>query len=377
MQRIFFLLTMFFLTIGANASNQIDEKYLGSAVPEINGNIVFEKKILEDKNYSKDQLYNSVQLWLTNQLKKSQDGLICTILYENRDKYELAARLETKLIFKNEGIILDDAIMNFIIKINVVDHSLNVVIQNIKYDYYDQVFKKDINIKGKWIPSEKIISDAVSMNKEQTRLYKPYDKFRIFTLDYITELFAQIQANFDAVTTQKENTVQEKTMTIEPKKVEYSKIEVTSSPSNKEDIKSLSDKDNLVVIAGNKNEFYIAIPISYSIQKHIDGVYFIEVELDKNSSVNKMMDNNNYTLVWYPDSDELLLSSMSDQKKFDFDTFQKLGLNPIELSNGNIGLKNEKISFIVTFDNKETDMARKKHTNKLTDIFVGKINVND
>lgn len=323
---LFFLLTLLTLF---SLNGKTDTKYLES-VAQIEGNIVFQKTI-PTNNKSAQQLYQQIHNWLTNKcVDKASNNIL---LYTDADK-QLAARLQEQLIFKHKGLILDDAIMQYVLIIQAFDDNVQVKIQNIVYDYHDKEFKKDLHFAGKWIPAESIISDGVCMDKKKSVLYKPYDKFRIFTIDAVDRIFDQLAQTCvgtpTSVITRKQNA------------------------------------DSLIVIAGTPDALYLSTPIEFLITDNSDGSQTVTLQLNQKDYATTVIDDTRlFTLSTFDTNQSLLLSSLSRSKQFTIDQLKALGLQPVVLKSANVGISPH--SKTISVDEKLTDK-----TNKFT-VFKGHI----
>lgn len=161
---------------------QTDEKYLTGAVPEENGKVVFSKRITVS-SLSQDQLYDILLNWAHGRFNNNDSRVV----YENKEKGEIAVLGEDYLVFQDNALSLDRSLMSYQMIIRCSEHICDLSLQNIRYEY---------NVSHKREPdrytAEEWISDKNALNKG--KLIRLNSKFRIATIDYVTNLFDEAES---------------------------------------------------------------------------------------------------------------------------------------------------------------------------------------
>lgn len=162
-------------------------KYQAGAVTELDGKVVFNRKI--KTNASSDRLFDLMDKWL-NDIYAKQDPLKNRIVLSNSQTKEIAGVGEKVLVFSASALSLDKALMTYQLIVKISDNECDMTFRNIKYKY--QEARKDI-----LYTAEEMITDDVALNKDKTKLNRFYNKFRTHTIDSINVFFdsAEIYLN--------------------------------------------------------------------------------------------------------------------------------------------------------------------------------------
>lgn len=126
MKHLFLLLAFlpFFL------SAQEDAKYLEGAVPVENGKVVFTKEI-QIPSLSQNKVYETALKWAEERFNNED----CRVVYQNRDKGEMAATGKEYIIFSSTALSLDRSKMSYQVLIYCQDQLCTIKLTNIRYDY--------------------------------------------------------------------------------------------------------------------------------------------------------------------------------------------------------------------------------------------------
>lgn len=180
MKHLFLLLAFlpFFL------SAQEDAKYLEGAVPVENGKVVFTKEI-QIPSLSQNEVYETALKWAEERFNNED----CRVVYQNRDKGEMAATGKEYIIFSSTALSLDRSKMSYQVLIYCQDQLCTIKLTNIRYDY-DVAYQRE---PEKYI-AEEWITDENSIRKG--KLNRISGKFRRKTIDFADELFTGVMNAF-------------------------------------------------------------------------------------------------------------------------------------------------------------------------------------
>ena len=183
MKHLFLLLAFlpFFL------SAQEDAKYLEGAVPVENGKVVFTKEI-QIPSLSQNEVYETALKWAEERFNNED----CRVVYQNRDKGEMAATGKEYIIFSSTALSLDRSKMSYQVLIYCQDQLCTIKLTNIRYDY-DVAYQRE---PEKYI-AEEWITDENSIRKG--KLNRISGKFRRKTIDFADELLIFQPAEHEGV----------------------------------------------------------------------------------------------------------------------------------------------------------------------------------
>lgn len=178
---------LFFYTVSINAQNADKdkkelEKYLVGAVPEEDGKVVFSETIHTKQN--RNQITELVKQWSADRENEKDSRYHSKIVYNDTIKHEMAMMVDDRLVFSSNAFSLDFAIVYYYLIFQIEDEQCAVTIKNIKYKYADY---KDL------VTADEMISDKVALNKEKTKMYRTFDKFRIATVDMANNTFDELE----------------------------------------------------------------------------------------------------------------------------------------------------------------------------------------
>lgn len=180
MQKFVLLLIVCISAFFANAQN--NSKYLAGAVPEKEGHVFFSKTI-KANNLTKDEIYKVVSDWA--KLKFVQEkGFRRKLTADSSMVYALG---DDYLVFQNTPLSLDRTHFMYDFKVNCSNGACEIEIFRIIY-----LYKTALSDTPEKYTAEEMISDASALKKG--KLVKSTSKFRIKTIDYIDEIYNEIES---------------------------------------------------------------------------------------------------------------------------------------------------------------------------------------
>lgn len=177
-------LALFLLCLPVSMMAQKDKndndnsRYLGGAVPEVDGKIVFSKEFTIP-GMSQDQIFERVMNWMEERLKENKNQG-SRIAYSDKAKGMIAGIGEQWIIFKSTALSLDRTWINYQITVTCKPEHCLMEIEKIRFTYGD----------NEKYTAEDWISDKYALNKSKTKLTRGLAKWRKKTVDFIDDLFA-------------------------------------------------------------------------------------------------------------------------------------------------------------------------------------------
>lgn len=181
---IFILLTLLPMLTFAQED---ESKYLTGAITEVNGKVVFSKEI-NTPNLSQDQVYDTILRWAQSYFKTDDKTNWGRVLYTDKQKGEIACLGSEYIVFTDKALSLDRAKMNYLISIYSTQGKCKIEVSGIRYVYQSAG-------EGEKQTAEETITDKYTLNKDKTKLSRGTKKFRIKTIDYMDNLFNEIQSS--------------------------------------------------------------------------------------------------------------------------------------------------------------------------------------
>ncbi len=166
-----------------------DAKYLAGAVPEVDGKVVFTTR-LTAPGRSADEIYSLLLGELKRQITEPGQFEQSRVVYEDKDKHELAGSFMEWLVFKSTALVLDRTRLMYRLVIACRDGEADMTLQNIHYLYDEERQPEAIN-------AEDWITDKQGLNRKQTKLARISGKFRRKTIDRKDYLFKRYQDVLD------------------------------------------------------------------------------------------------------------------------------------------------------------------------------------
>lgn len=162
-------------------------KYMVGAVPVVNGKVVFTLDY-DVPGMTAEDMYKKIfdyvgQLTVdaqqnTSTKRKSKIAIV------NMDTHSIAAQMYEWLVFSNSFLASDKTEFNYTLIVNCSDGHLNAKIERISYAYETN------RSTGFILSAHEVITDKMALNKKQTKVVRPYGKFRCKTIDRKDEIFA-------------------------------------------------------------------------------------------------------------------------------------------------------------------------------------------
>ena len=157
-------------------------KYLAGAVPEVEGRVVF-TKAFDLPGIDQNSIYDYVYNWLDERMKANNNE--SRIVFAEKEKGQIVASGEEFVVFANNALSLDRALMNYNIVVQCNPGKCEMQIERIRYNY-----------EKKKYTAEEMIADKVALNKNKTSIFRGYRKYRVSTVDYVDNLFEGAKVAF-------------------------------------------------------------------------------------------------------------------------------------------------------------------------------------
>ena len=161
-----------------------DAKYLKGAVPMEDGKVVFKKEI-KAQGKTAFQIYNIVGQFLQDETKEPNQ-LNSSLIQADTTNYELGARYEEWLVFRNSAISLDRTRFYYVLIAHCQNDQVTIEMTHIKYFYEEE--RNPQRYKA-----EEWITDSEAVNKKNTKLLPITGKFRRKTIDRKDYLFNKLE----------------------------------------------------------------------------------------------------------------------------------------------------------------------------------------
>lgn len=171
-----------------NKTKVIDKKYLVGGVPEIDGKVVWAKKI-DVKGKTASQIYDTLLPFFQSFVKGEEQLKTSQVAVVNKETHQIGVRAQEWLTFENKALSLDRTKMYYTIIAQCSNGLADIKIQNISYRYEED------RPSGFNMTAEEWITDANALNKKQTGFQKGgVKKFRMKTIDRMDDILTQIEA---------------------------------------------------------------------------------------------------------------------------------------------------------------------------------------
>ena len=163
---------------------QEDSKYLEGAVPVENGRVVFSQDI-KVPSLSQNEVFETALNWAQQRFNNDE----CRVVYQNRDKGELAAAGKEYIVFSSTVLSLDRSKMSYQVLVYCKDQLCTIKLTNIRYEY-NVAYQREPEkyVAEEWITDENAIYKG--------KLNRISGKFRRKTIDFADELFTNAKNAF-------------------------------------------------------------------------------------------------------------------------------------------------------------------------------------
>ncbi|MBO4500302.1 MAG: DUF4468 domain-containing protein [Bacteroidaceae bacterium] len=172
------------------AQTSSDPIYGFGAVPEVDGNVVFERHLNVPDNASKTAIFKAVSRWAAERFAKPR--VISGTIREMSDKITVNA--EEVLTFKKTKFVTDESNINYRLTIDLDDGKCSFRITNINYDYEEH---RDGG--GLRFTAESWITDKEAFNR-RGKMLRTTAKFRVMTINLVNMLESSLNETLSSVT---------------------------------------------------------------------------------------------------------------------------------------------------------------------------------
>ncbi len=169
-----------------------DSKYLAGAVPEVNGQVLFQQTFAV-KGKNQQEIYQVMKAYLYKLQKEDIQLQRTKTVMEDSVAGTLVGRFEEWMIFKKKPLVLDRTRFRYLLTFQCSDGKCHMELTQISY-YYEE----DIDgMNGRTYKAEEWINDANALNKAQDKLLWGSGKFRRKTVDRVDTIFAGAREAFE------------------------------------------------------------------------------------------------------------------------------------------------------------------------------------
>ncbi len=169
-----------------------DSKYLAGAVPEVNGQVLFQQTFaVKDKN--QQEIYGVMKDFLGKMMKEEIQMSGTKMAMEDPAKGVLVGRFEEWMTFKKKPFVWDRTRFRYLLTIECSDGKCHMELTQISY-YYEEDLE---GYNGRTYKAEEWINDANALNKAQDKLLWGSAKFRRKTVDRVESIFTQARDAFE------------------------------------------------------------------------------------------------------------------------------------------------------------------------------------
>lgn len=169
----------------ASASALPNSMYLEGAINTTDDGVVYFEKTFTSKTKNKQQLYDYLKSVANSKIEQNKALDISRILSESGDT--LVATICEPIYFKRKKWESDSTLIKYQYLATVTENTATVRAWFISY-CYEQDSDFGFNYKA-----EEWITDDYALSKDKLSLLKLPGKFRIKTIDYINDLFKEIE----------------------------------------------------------------------------------------------------------------------------------------------------------------------------------------
>lgn len=160
-----------------SAQSRATTNYLKGAVPLEDGRVVF-RASFDVIGANRDSLMTLTRNWMDNRNDES-DNRISRVLIFDEEKGLVVGGCEEKLVFRSALLLLDQADMKYQLVATCSPESVDMAIIRIRYEYEDD----------QRFTAEEMITDEVSLSKDQNKILRSHEKWRIKTIDFANAVF--------------------------------------------------------------------------------------------------------------------------------------------------------------------------------------------
>lgn len=186
------LILLLCLPVAVNATTDYDKKYMAGAVPEVNGQVVFQQTFAV-KGKNKQEIYEVMKAFIEKMIGEDIQMERTRITMDKPETGCITARFEEWLEFKKKILYWDRTRFNYMLIVECSDGKCHMEITQISYYYQEDMDGKN----GVTYKAEEWITDAEALNKNKTKMYPISSKFRIKTIDRVNQIFENAREAFE------------------------------------------------------------------------------------------------------------------------------------------------------------------------------------
>lgn len=169
-----------------------DSKYLAGAVPEVNGQVLFQQTFaVKDKN--KQEIYAVMKEYIRQMTKEEIQMQGTKMVMEDSVEGTVVGRFEEWMTFKKKPLVWDRTRFRYLLTAECSDGKCHMTLTQISY-YYEE---DNDGYNGRTYRAEEWINDANALNKAKTKLLWGSAKFRRKTVDRVEEIFTNAREAFE------------------------------------------------------------------------------------------------------------------------------------------------------------------------------------
>lgn len=169
-----------------------DSKYLAGAVPEVNGQVLFQQTFtVKDKN--KQEIYTVMKNYIRQMTQEEIQMRGTKMAMEDSLEGTVVGRFEEWMTFKKKPFVWDRTRFRYLLTAECSDGKCHMTLTQISY-YYEE---DNEGYNGRTYRAEEWINDANALNKAKTKLLWGSAKFRRKTVDRVEEIFTGARDAFE------------------------------------------------------------------------------------------------------------------------------------------------------------------------------------
>ena len=169
-----------------------DSKYLAGAVPEVNGQVLFQQTFaVKDKN--EQEIYTVMRDFIRQMTKEEIQMQGTKMVMEDSVEGTVVGRFEEWMTFKKKPLVWDRTRFRYLLTAECSDGKCHMTLTQISY-YYEE---DNDGYNGRTYRAEEWINDANALNKAKTKLLWGSAKFRRKTVDRVEEIFTDAREAFE------------------------------------------------------------------------------------------------------------------------------------------------------------------------------------
>ena len=169
-----------------------DSKYLAGAVPEVNGQVLFQQTFaVKDKN--KQEIYTVMKNYIRQMTQEGIQMRGTKMAMEDSLEGTVVGRFEEWMTFKKKPFVWDRTRFRYLLTAECSDGKCHMTLTQISY-YYEE---DNEGYNGRTYRAEEWINDANALNKAKTKLLWGSAKFRRKTVDRVEEIFTGARDAFE------------------------------------------------------------------------------------------------------------------------------------------------------------------------------------